>query len=200
MSFKSLIMLSVCALVTLAEEESAFSFLTKCPIDGTLNTANCVAAKALKMVEDVAKSPKIEVFPGVVFTSDNPNIQRSGKELKELPVDPKERGQVLFDRLLDTTAKLISGRSLSIKLPFTSAKSVARALEVGRAKIKKVMGPLLLGIGAKVFGIMPIVIGAVALIATKALIIAKIAFILAVAIAFPALFSSGGGGIINKVS
>lgn len=201
---RALLLLSASVLIVFAKEipinEDGASVFGKCPTSGNfIDVVNCMSGRALKVMDEAANNPKIEILPGITFVSENPNIQRSGKSLEELPTDPKEKAAALVDRLFEATSRLISGRSLNVKLPYTESKNVARALEEGRAKIKKLMGPLLLGIGTKVFGIMPIVIGGVALLASKALIVAKIAFLIAIALAFPTFFSSGAGNFFNKV-
>lgn len=72
----------------------------------------------------------------------------------------------------------------------------------GRGKMKKIMLPLLLAIGAKVGIVFPIIAGGVALLASKALIISKIALALAVILVIQAVFTTGSSvfGLVGKVS
>lgn len=67
-------------------------------------------------------------------------------------------------------------------------------LTKGRGKIKKIAGPLLLAIGAKLVAIIPLFLGGLVLLATKALIVAKIAFVLAAVLGLQKLGGSGGSG------
>lgn len=62
--------------------------------------------------------------------------------------------------------------------------------------------PILIGVGAKVFAVIPLLLGGLALIATKALILAKIAFVLAAIVGLQKLFGAGSGGFggFGKVS
>lgn len=54
---------------------------------------------------------------------------------------------------------------------------------------------MILAIGAKVIALIPLFLGGVVLLATKAVIVAKIAFILAAVLAFQRLGGSGGSGL-----
>lgn len=72
----------------------------------------------------------------------------------------------------------------------------------GRGKIKKFIGPVALAIGAKLVAFFPLFLGAIAILATKALIVAKIALVLA---AFLGIQKFGGGGgsgfnLLSKVA
>lgn len=53
------------------------------------------------------------------------------------------------------------------------------------------MGPLLMGIALKLMAIIPLFLGGLAIISTKALIIAKIALLLSIIIFVQSFFSSG---------
>lgn len=73
--------------------------------------------------------------------------------------------------------------------------------DAGRGKLKKSLLPIIIGIAAKVFALIPLALGGLALIATKALIIAKIAFVIAAVIGLQKVLG-GSGGLANlgKVS
>lgn len=62
--------------------------------------------------------------------------------------------------------------------------------------MKKMMGMMMMGMAAKMAGLVPIAIGALFLMAGKALMISKIALLLAVIIALKKIIASksGGGG------
>lgn len=80
-----------------------------------------------------------------------------------------------------------------MKLPEDVAVNVARSLEEARKKKKGGMFPFMLKMGGKLVALVPAVIAGLGLLATKALIVAKIALVLS-AIVF---FSSGFGGKVN---
>lgn len=66
--------------------------------------------------------------------------------------------------------------------------------------MKKMMGPILAGIALKIFAVVPILVGFLGLVAVKALVIAKIAFVIAAVIAAQKLLSGGGAGIGSGLS
>lgn len=65
--------------------------------------------------------------------SSNENSRRSGKELNEemLPKDPQLKSSKLTGMVLDAAARFISGRTLKVHFPQTTAINIARALEEG---------------------------------------------------------------------
>lgn len=65
---------------------------------------------------------------------------------------------------------------------------------LGRGKLKKIAAPFILAIGAKLVALAPLLLGGVVLLATKALIVAKIAFVLAAVLGFQRLGGSAGSG------
>lgn len=66
--------------------------------------------------------------------SDNYLKSRQSRHLddEEIPVEPIKRTNKLVSLILDATSRLISGKSLKIKLPTTTKESLARALEEGK--------------------------------------------------------------------
>lgn len=71
---------------------------------------------------------------------------------------------------------------------------------LGRGKMKKMMGPLLLGLGVKMMAMVPMIMGGLALLSTKALIIAKIAFVLSIIIFAQSFFSGTFRAVSMKKS
>lgn len=69
--------------------------------------------------------------------------------------------------------------------------------------MKKMLGPIIMAVGAKLVAIIPLVLGGIAFLAVKALIVSKIAFILAAVLAVQKLFGGSSGyssSILGKVS
>lgn len=64
-------------------------------------------------------------------------------------------------------------------------------LFAGRGKMKKMMGPIMAGVALKIFAVVPILLGFLGLVAVKALVIAKIAFVIAAVIAAQKLLGGG---------
>lgn len=76
-------------------------------------------------------------------------------------------------------------------------------LLLARGKIKKYT-PLLAGIGVKVLAVAGLLFGGLTLMVTKALVVAKLAFVVAAALGIQKLLSGGGlnsiSGKVKKVS
>lgn len=88
-----------------------------------------------------------------------------------------------------------------MKFPKESSQAVARAIEEGRGKLKKVAGPLLLAVGAKLVALVPLFLGGLIFLAIKALIVSKIAFVLAAILGLQKFGGHAGGlGLLSKVT
>lgn len=124
---------------------------------------------------------------------------------------------------MDSVSNFFSSHNLEVKFPEETTTEIARAIEegkknqsnskngetfqrivqfIGRGKIKKIAAPIILAIGAKVIALIPIFLGGLILLATKALVVAKIAFILASILGFQKLSGAGGSGfnLLSKFS
>ncbi|XP_030371712.1 uncharacterized protein LOC115621997 [Scaptodrosophila lebanonensis] len=148
--------------------------------------STCLAVKGITALNRAARSNNIELANGVTFKRDPASpVQRSGKSLSEqdvyaeLPPSTEERNSRLVDLAVSSVAEFLSTHNLEFKLPAETTQQVARALDEGRGKIKKMIGPLALAIGAKLFAVVPLVLGFLALLTFKAVVVAKIAFFLA---------------------
>lgn len=64
----------------------------------------------------------------------------------------------------------------------------------GRTKIKKAILPLIAAAGVKIFAIMPILLGGLSLLVLKALVVGKVALLIAAVLAFQKFFGSGAAG------
>ncbi|KAI5645722.1 hypothetical protein NE865_02389 [Phthorimaea operculella] len=90
--------------------------------------------------------------------------------------------------------------TINVKFEPGELKEAARTFEEARGKIKKYT-PLLAGIGAKVVAVLAILFGGLTLLVTKALVMAKLAFIAASALGIQKLLSSGSlNGISGKIA
>ncbi|VVC90291.1 uncharacterized protein LOC126979834 [Leptidea sinapis] len=79
-------------------------------------------------------------------------------------------------------------------------RDAARTFEEARGKLKK-YAPLLAGIGVKVIAVVGILFGALTLLVTKALVVAKLALMAAAALGLHKIFSEGGfNGISGKIA
>lgn len=132
---------------------------------------------------------------------------RSAKAISEneivdsLPAEESERSGRLFDLAMDSLTNFIESHSLEVKFPKESSQAVARAIEEGRGKLKKVAGPLLLAFGAKLIALVPLFLGGLIFLAVKALIVSKIAFVLAAILGIQKFGGHAGGlGLLSKVT
>lgn len=75
---------------------------------------------------------------------------------------------------MDSLANFVESHSLEVKFPKEASQQVARAIEEGRGKLKKVAGPLLLAFGAKLIALVPLFLGGLIFLAIKALIVSKV--------------------------
>ncbi|ETN62928.1 Osiris 14 [Anopheles darlingi] len=172
----------------------------------------CFAVKGITALNRAARAANIELAPGVTFARD-PSVpaERTGKAISEneiintLPADSEQKTDALFDLAIDSAKRLFSARSIQFKLPEETTDNIARSLEEGRLlkkgkKLKKVLGPLVLAIGGKLFALLPLFLGGVALLAVKALLVSKVAFVLAAILAAQKFLGGGGGSPLNLLS
>ncbi|XP_035777567.1 uncharacterized protein LOC118458805 isoform X2 [Anopheles albimanus] len=166
----------------------------------------CFAVKGITALNRAARAANIELAPGVTFARD-PSVpaERTGKAISEneiintLPADSEQKTDALFDLAIDSAKRLFSARSIQFKLPEEASENIARSLEEGK-KLKKVLGPLVLAIGGKLFALLPLFLGGVALLAVKALLVSKVAFVLAAILAAQKFLGGGGGSPLNLLS
>ncbi|EDS33699.1 conserved hypothetical protein [Culex quinquefasciatus] len=154
----------------------------------------CFAVKGITALNRAARANNIEIVPGVTFMRDpSAPVDRMGKSVSEneivssLPAG-EEKGDALFDMAIESAKRLFTARSIQFKLPEEATETIARSIEEGRLlkkgkKLKKILGPLVLAIGGKLFALLPLLLGGVALLAIKALVVSKIALVLAVVLA-----------------
>ncbi|XP_055616041.1 uncharacterized protein LOC129762080 [Toxorhynchites rutilus septentrionalis] len=155
----------------------------------------CFAVKGITALNRAARASNIEIVPGVTFSRDpSAPVDRMGKSVSEneiistLQTNAEDKSDVLFDMAIDSAKRLFAARSIQFKLPEEASETIARSIEEGRLlkkgkKLKKILGPLVLAIGGKLFALMPLLLGGVALLALKALFVSKIALVLAVILA-----------------
>ncbi|KAJ0170867.1 hypothetical protein K1T71_013639 [Dendrolimus kikuchii] len=85
---------------------------------------------------------------------------------------------------------------LNVKFEAGELSDAARTFEEARGKIKKYT-PLITGIGLKIIAVVAILFGGLTLLVTKALVVAKLAFMAAAALGLQKLLSGGG---LNNIS
>lgn len=110
----------------------------------------------------------------------------------QLPANNEERTGSLVDMAVQSATEFLGTHNLEVKIPTEATQEIARALDEGRGKLKKMIGPIALAIGVKVFALIPLLLGGLALLTTKAIIVAKVAFFLALLVSGSKLFSGFG--------
>lgn len=137
-----------------------------------------------------------------VFHRDPNTSSRSGKALSETDIvanidASEDRTGRLIDMAMQAAVDFFSTHNLNVKVPAETTQEIARSIEEGRGKLKKVAGPLIMAIGAKLITIVPLILGALALLTFKAVIVSKIALMLALFVGASKIFGGNklGQGI-----
>ncbi|XP_011880701.1 PREDICTED: uncharacterized protein LOC105569120 [Vollenhovia emeryi] len=155
----------------------------------------CLKLKLLSAIDRVSRSVQLNLADGVTLVQDESaaNESEPEKSLQEieasLPRALDDKEDALNGMIFDKVAKFFQSHTLKLKLP--NVEELQRSLtEEGRKKKNKLSGllaiPLLIG-GTLV----PLALGALALLAGKALIVSKLALVLASIIGLKKLVSGG---------
>ncbi|XP_077271608.1 uncharacterized protein LOC143902511 [Temnothorax americanus] len=155
----------------------------------------CLKLKLLSAIDRVSRSAQLNVADGVTLVQDESaaNESEPEKSLQEieasLPRALEDKEDALNGMIFDKVAKFFQSHTLKLKLP--NVEELQRSFtEEGRKKKNKMGGllaiPLLIG-GTLV----PLALGALALLAGKALIVSKLALVLASIIGLKKLVSGG---------
>ncbi|XP_076240680.1 uncharacterized protein LOC143183126 [Calliopsis andreniformis] len=155
----------------------------------------CLKVRLLSAIDRMYRSAQLNVADGVTFIRDGSvsSDDEPPKSLQEieasLPRALDDKEDALNTMIFDKVMKFFQSHTLKLKLP--NVEELQRSLvEEGRKK-KKMGGllaiPLLIG-GTLV----PLALGALALLAGKALIVSKLALVLASIIGLKKLVSGGG--------
>ncbi|CAG9860652.1 unnamed protein product [Phyllotreta striolata] len=162
------------------------------------DTMSCLKIKLISALDRAARSySELPIFEGIKFVKD-PQAQAPAAEVKTeaelestLPRSLEDKETALDNIITDRVSNFLGSHTLQIKLP--SSLDSARSLDEARGKKKNRGGgmlllPLILG-GT----LIPLALGALALLAGKALIVSKLALVLAGIIGLKKLLSGGGG-------
>ncbi|XP_060528770.1 uncharacterized protein LOC132703491 [Cylas formicarius] len=161
--------------------------------------SSCLKLKLLAALDRASRTYNLELFEGFNFVKDTKGTDeedspKSEEEIEaNLPRSLNEREATLDGMIADKVGSFLGSHSLQIKLP--SSSDLARSFN-GEERGKKnrrggymMLLPLILG-GTMV----PLALGALALLAGKALIVSKLALVLAGIIGLKKLLSSGHSG------
>ncbi|XP_030768084.1 uncharacterized protein LOC115891681 [Sitophilus oryzae] len=159
----------------------------------------CLKLKLVTALDRVSRSVNVELIDGVTFVKD-PQAPETTEQPKteaeieaNLPRSLNEKDDALSNLIFQKVGSFLESHSLQVKLP--SSSDIARSFsgEEGRGKKNKkgssmMLLPLILG-GTLV----PLALGALALLAGKALIVSKLALVLAGIIGLKKLLSGSHG-------
>ncbi|BES96520.1 Protein of unknown function (DUF1676) [Nesidiocoris tenuis] len=178
--------------------EDSTSSLADCSSRPDVTT--CLGARAIATLDRAARMNDIPLFEGVTLVKENDF--RAGRALmtpeqieESLPENNEERSNRLLDLAYDSALRFLQSHSLQLKMPRDAPETFQRALDEGRAKLKKKILPIAMLVGAKLVTLLPLALGAIGLMAIKALFIGKIALVIAAILAFQKFFTGGGAGI-----
>ncbi|CAH1375166.1 uncharacterized protein Osi8 [Tenebrio molitor] len=157
----------------------------------------CLKLKLIAAMDRAARNyAELPLFDGISFVQDPkaaPNEVKTEEEYEAtLPRALSERDTALNTMIFDKVTHFFDTHTLQVKLP--SSADIQRSFEESRGKKGKkgaglLLIPLILG-GT----LLPLALGALALLAGKALIVSKLALVLAGIIGLKKLLSGGGGG------
>ncbi|KAL2720118.1 natural resistance-associated macrophage protein 2 isoform X1 [Vespula squamosa] len=175
------------------EMRYVYQIYKECSEEG-IDVSPCLKLRLLSAMDRVSRSAQLDIADGVTFLREGSNEQeevpRSLKEIEaNLPRALDDKEEALNGMIFDRIVKFVQSHTLKMKLP--NVEELQRSFsEEGRRKKNKMGGllaiPLLIG-GTLV----PLALGALALLAGKALIVSKLALVLASIIGLKKLVSSG---------
>ncbi|XP_050437151.1 uncharacterized protein LOC126843583 [Adelges cooleyi] len=190
--------------------EKVYKVLQEC---SEKNMAVCLKMRALQYVDRaLRRSDNIDVLDGITLVkSESVESSRglNGRSLSESELDDNsasdevEKDAQVENLLLDRVARFLESHTLQLKVPESSISGMRRSLEEARGKKKKqqkMLLPLLMMLKMKAIALVPLAIGALALLAFKALVVGKIALVLAVIIGIQKLLASKHHPSVEVVS
>ncbi|BES96533.1 Protein of unknown function (DUF1676) [Nesidiocoris tenuis] len=160
--------------------------------ENSVDPVICLKARAVKLVDRALHSDAIPLVDGISLIK-RPESERSLKEeLEPLPTDLESRANKVDDLLWNRVGAFLQSHSVQLNMPsFVNEAVVESEDDEGRGKKKKLIPAILLGLLLK-GSMLAMAMKALALLAAKALLVSKLALILAGIIALKKLFSSGG--------
>ncbi|XP_012287509.1 uncharacterized protein LOC105703592 [Orussus abietinus] len=175
--------------------EDALQVYSSCSEEEDLTV--CLKVRALRFFDRAARSADIGLADGVrIIMTDDAKAKdgraNGGRSLNEieatLPKEPEAREAAVDEALLDRAGRFLSTHTVELSVP----EEVSRGFEEARKKKKivKSLLPILLLLKLKAAALIPIALGALALIAFKALIVGKIALIISLIIGLQKLLGS----------
>ncbi|XP_014599885.1 PREDICTED: uncharacterized protein LOC106784634 [Polistes canadensis] len=175
--------------------EEALDVYASCSGESDLSV--CLKLKALRFVDRAAKAADINVIDGFRIvqieeakSNSRADNARSYNDIEStLPSEIEAKEAAIDQAIIDRASKFLSTHTIEFSLP----EDFSRSLDEARGKKKKIVKsllPILLLLKAKTAILLPLALGALALLAFKALIIGKIALIISAIIGLQKLLAS----------
>ncbi|XP_063229007.1 uncharacterized protein LOC134534463 [Bacillus rossius redtenbacheri] len=145
------------------------------------DAALCLKERAVRLLDSALGQPELPLVAGVSLVGP---AERGARSLDEasLPADPEERDSQVESLLVDRVATFLQSRTLQLRMPEAAVEEVRRSLDEARGKKKKklkMLLPLLMLLKMKAMALIPLALGGLALLALKALVVGKLALLLA---------------------
>ncbi|CAG4970443.1 uncharacterized protein LOC123702792 [Colias croceus] len=160
----------------------------------------CLKRKAILFFDRAARMESIPLIDGVdvVKISDVEEVANSENDIDaSLPRNLESKDEALTEMLWDRVAAFANSRTIQLSLPKMTGQELNKGVEEGRGKMKKMMGMMMMGAAMKMAAMIPVAMAGLFILAGKALIVSKIALLLAGILALKKLIAaknSGGGG------
>ncbi|XP_046384530.1 uncharacterized protein LOC124154692 [Ischnura elegans] len=176
--------------------DKAYRFVQQC---GSKDLLYCLKMRALTFVDGALRAPgDVPLVDGVTLVRSGAEdaSSRAGRALTEaeleasLPRAPEERDSTVETLLVDRVARFLNSHTLQLKFPESSISELRQSVEEGRKKKKKILLPLLIALKLKAAALIPLALGALALLALKALIVGKLALLISALIGLQKLLAS----------
>ncbi|XP_068625721.1 uncharacterized protein [Battus philenor] len=159
----------------------------------------CLKKKAIVFFDRAATMESIPIYNGIDI------VKATGSKITpineneidtNLPRGLGSKNEMLSAMLWDKIASFANSRTIQFSLPTMTGEELNRGVEEGRGKMKKMMGMMMMGGAMKLAAMIPLAIAGLFILAGKALIVSKIALLLAGIIALKKIIAqknSGGG-------
>ncbi|KAG8236717.1 hypothetical protein J437_LFUL016953 [Ladona fulva] len=177
--------------------DKAYRFIQQC---GSKDFVHCLKMRALTYVDGALRTQgDVSVTDGVTLVrsaNDEGGRAAYGRALTEeeleasLPRGEEERDATVETLLVDRVARFLKTHTLQLKFPESSISELRKSVEEGRKKKKKILLPLLIALKLKAAALIPLALGALALLALKALIVGKLALLISALIGLQKLLAS----------
>ncbi|XP_012160422.1 uncharacterized protein LOC101461581, partial [Ceratitis capitata] len=169
--------------------------------------APCLKKKAISFIDRISHIDAISVADGIKLVRLPNSVAASA--VAPLPLRPlysenelesslsrssDDRDTKLTNMLIERLSYFFNGHTLQVNFPKLTAEEIGRGLEEGRGKMKKMMSMMMMGMAMKMIGMLPVAMGMLYMMAGKALIVSKIALLMAGMMGLKKLMSGRGGG------